>query len=325
MLSRVGDSIYWLGRYLERAENYARFINVHINLSLDLPPGVEEQWAPLILATGDKVQYTSLHGNDFDREKAIHFLAFDTQNQNSIISTVSAARENARTIRESISKETWEVLNELYFCMKDLQKNDKWNEEGEEGCFKSIQYQLQLISGIAANTVPRNQGWYFSELGRFIERADKTSRILDVKYHTLLPSPDEVGSPLDFLHWGALLKSVSGFNVYRRLHGKLDAGRIVDYMVLDRYFPRSILFCLMSLEECLHEISGSKKGYSNKAEKAIGNLRADLEYADINDVFDYGLHEYLDSLQIKLNDISKLIYEQYFKINSVSNSSSQNQ
>ncbi|MFY0608085.1 MAG: alpha-E domain-containing protein [Cyclobacteriaceae bacterium] len=325
MLSRVADSIYWLGRYLERAENYARFINVNINLSLDLPPGMKEQWKPLIAATGDLDYYITLYGNDFSRENAIRFLAFDTRNQNSMISTVSAARENARTIRESISKETWEVLNELYFKVKALNSNDVWQDDGQVGCFKAVQYQLQLISGIAANTMPRNQGWYFSELGQYIERADKTSRILDVKYHFLLPSPDDVGSPLDFLHWAALLKSVSGFNVYRRTHGKLSPRNIVKYLVLDRYFPRSILFCLMSLEDCLHEISGSKKGFSNSAEKAIGNLRADLEYAEIGDIFDHGLHEYLDNLQAKLNDISRLIYERYFQAPTGSNTLSKEQ
>lgn len=312
MLSRVADSLFWLGRYAERAENYSRFIDVNFNLSIDLPPGMEEQWRPLITATGDEAFYKTLY-SDYSRENAIRFLAFDKNNLNSIISSVEKARENARQVRESISKETWEVLNELYHFMERACKKRLWKSEDAEP-FKQIKYKLQLMQGIAYDTSPRTQGWYFTKLGQFLERADKTSRILDVKYHVLLPSVEEIGSPLDFLHWNALLKSVSAFNAYKKTYGKIEPGNIVEYLVLNAYFPRSILFCLINAEACLHEISDAKRGFSNPAEKEIGNLRADLEFADINDVFEFGLHEYLDKLQGRINDISACVYEQYFKI-----------
>ncbi|MEM1407524.1 MAG: alpha-E domain-containing protein [Bacteroidota bacterium] len=316
MLSRVADSLFWLGRYTERAENYARFIDVNFNLSLDLPPGIKEQWEPLISATGDKHHFNELFNNDHSRENAIYFLAFDRRNPNAIISTVKYARENARIVRENIPKETWEVLNDLYYYVEEACKKKIWKKEDPKDCFRKIKSQLQLLNGIAIDNVPRTQGWHFSKLGQYLERADKTSRILDVKYHFLLPSVDDVGSPLDFLHWIALLKSVSGFNAYRRMYGKIQPGSIVNYLVLNRYFPRSILFCLINVESCLHQISGSGPGYSNQAEKAIGNLRADIEFADINDIFKIGLHEYLDELQLRLNSISDHIYDQYFKIQS---------
>ena len=314
MLSRVADSLFWLGRYLERAENYARFIDVNFNLSIDLPPGMKEQWDPLITATGDRAHYVSLFGEKFNREDAILYLAFDLRNANSIYSTVSKARENARIIRESIPKEIWEVINELYYFVKKAAEKKSWKGEEKMGLYKQIKYKLQLINGIAADTSPRTQGWYFSKLGQYLERADKTSRILDVKYHFLLPSVDQVGSPLDFLHWAALLKSVSAFNAYRRMYGMISPVSVVEYLVLNRYFPRSVLFCLMSAENCLHEISNARSGFSNQAEKKIGNLRADLEYAEVGDVFDFGLHEYLDKLQLRMNEISSEIYEQYFRI-----------
>lgn len=312
MLSRVADSLFWLGRYTERAENYSRFIDVNFNLSMDLPPDMAEQWRPLIAATGDNAEFQKLY-EDYSRENAIRFLAFDTENANSIISSVSRARENARQVRESISKEVWEVLNDLYHFVNNAAKRKAWKHQDAE-CFRQIKYKLQLMQGIGYDTSPRTQGWYFNKLGQFLERADKTSRILDVKYHVLLPSVEEVGSPLDFLHWNALLKSVSGFNAYKMLHGKIDATNIVEYLVLNRYFPRSILFCLINSEACLHEISDAKRGFSNQAEKEIGNLRSDLEYADISDVFTFGLHEYLDQLQQRINDISSAVYEQYFRI-----------
>lgn len=314
MLSRVADSIFWLGRYTERAENYARFIDVNFNLSLDLPPGMKEQWQPLISASGDRDFYVSLNGEDFSREKAIYFLGFDERNQNSIASVVENARENARTIRENIPRESWEVINDLYYFIQEQRKKSIWKSEQPNEAFRQIKLRLQTLNGVSYDTVPRTQGWYFNTLGHYLERADKTSRMLDVKYHFLLPSLDDVGSPLDFLHWAALLKSVSAFNAYRQMHGKISPTHVVEYLVLNRYFPRSVLFCLNEAENCLHEISGSKRGYSNPVEKLIGNLRSDMEYADVGDLFDKGLHEYLDNLQQQLNEISNEIYNQYFKL-----------
>ncbi|MEM7549584.1 MAG: alpha-E domain-containing protein [Bacteroidota bacterium] len=314
MLSRVADSLFWLGRYTERAENYARFIDVNFNLSLDLPPGMKEQWEPLIAATGDKEHFVDLFGTEFSRENAILYMAFEERNLNSIISSVKAARENARIIRETIPRETWEVLNDLHYFVQNTKKRKIWLKDDPKECFQQIRHKLQLLNGIAYDNIPRSQGWYFSKMGQYLERADKTSRILDVKYHVLLPSVDEVGSPLDFLHWTALLKSVSGFNSYRQTYHKIVPANIVDYLVLNRYFPRSILFCLMGVENCLHEISESKHGFSNPAEKSIGNLRSTLEFSEVEDVMDYGLHEYLDNLQLKLNEVSNKVYDQYFKI-----------
>lgn len=314
MLSRVADSLFWLGRYTERAENYARFIDVNNNLSLDLPPGVKEQWRPIIAATGDEQLFNQLYP-EATRENALKFLAFDKNNLNSILNSVSMARENARQIRESISIEIWEVLNDLYHFMKACVQKKVWRKENAE-CYKQIRTKLQLMGGIAYDTSPRMQGWYFTQIGQFLERADKTSRILDVKYHILLPSVDSVGTPIDFLHWNALLKSVSGFNTYRQHYGKLNPTHIVEYLILNKYFPRSILFCLSSAEECLHEISASRRGFTNQAEKEIGMLRSQLEFAEVGDLFNSGLHEYLDQLQLRINKISKEIYHQYFEIKS---------
>jgi uncharacterized alpha-E superfamily protein len=312
MLSRVADSIFWLGRYLERAENYARFIDVNFNLALDLPPGVKEQWRPIIAATGDEEFFNQLY-KEANRENAIRFLAFERQNMNSILSSVTMARENARQIRESVTNEIWEVLNELYHTMNEFERKKIWKKDNLKN-FKQIKNQIQLIQGISSDTVPRLQGWYFNRLGHFLERADKTSRILDVKYHILLPSVSSVGTPIDFLHWNALLKSVGGFNPYRQLFGKLEPKNIVEYLILNPYFPRSILFCLSQVEESLHAISESRRGFTNIAEKETGLLRSELEYADVMDIFKVGIHEYLDQLQLRINKISDAIYEQYFKI-----------
>ncbi|WP_373523902.1 alpha-E domain-containing protein [Aquiflexum sp.] len=314
MLSRVANSIYWLGRYLERAENYARFIDVNFNLMLDLPPDLKEQWEPLVFATGDSKLYTSKH-QGFDRKEVIYFLTFDTENPNSIISSVSFARENARVIRENLTKETWEKLNELYhFVLKQAGKKD-WNREDPRVFFESVKNQLLLLYGLSESTVARTEGWYFRQLGLYLERADKTSRILDVKYHMLLPSPNMVGTPLDFLHWTALLKSVTAFNTYRRLYGTIEPDKVISLLLLNKYFPRSVFYCLVEAENCLHKISGrSNGGLRNNAENEIGALRSKLEFADVNEIISNGLHEYIDDLQKKINSISNKIDANFFQI-----------
>ncbi|WP_339902310.1 alpha-E domain-containing protein [uncultured Cyclobacterium sp.] len=314
MLSRVANSIYWLGRYMERAENYARFINVNFNLMLDSPPDLKEQWEPLIMATGDHEQY-KFRNQTFDMQEVIYFLAFDQNNPNSIISSVSNARENARMIRENLTKETWEKLNETYHFVNKAANGKIWKKEDPRNFFEDVKSQILLSYGLADNTVARTEGWHFRQLGQYLERADKTSRILDVKYHILLPSAEEVGSPLDFLHWMALLKSVTAFNTYRRLYGNISPSGVVEFLVLNKYFPRSVFFCLKEAETCLYKISNSSgEGYSNSAEKAMGELRSKLEFDDVNDIISSGLHEYIEHLQIKINNISNKINDNYFQI-----------
>lgn len=314
MLSRVANSMYWLGRYLERAENYARFIDVNFNLMLDLPHDIQEQWKPLIKATGDYDAYVEKH-TTFDKNSAIYFLAFDYDNPNSLISSITFARENARITRENLTKETWEKINLAYHFVKKGAEKKIWQKADPRDFFESIKSQILLLYGLADSTVARTEGWHFRQLGQLLERADKTARILDVKYHVLLPSPKEVGTPIDFLHWIALLKSVTGFNTYRRLYGTINPSGVVEFLVLNKIFPRSVFYCLKEAESCLSKISGSTgPGFKNSAEKAMGELRSSLEYHDVSDVINRGLHEYLTHLQIKLNFISDQIDINFFKI-----------
>lgn len=314
MLSRVADSIYWLGRYLERAENYARFIDVNFNLMLDLPPDLKAQWEPLVYATGDQELYLQKY-QTFDRKDVVHFLAFDTDNPNSIISSINFARENARVIRENLTKETWEKLNELYHFVQKMAEKKIWTKDDPRAFFDGVKNQILLLYGLADSTVARTEGWYFRQLGLFLERADKTSRIVDVKYHILLPAPNWVGTPLDFLHWTALLKSVTAFNTYKRLYGNIEPSKVVEFLLLNKYFPRSVFYCLREAENCLHKISGnSDTGYRNSAEKAIGELRSNLEFTDVSEIIDTGLHEYIDNLQMKINQVSNKIHTNFFQI-----------
>lgn len=311
MLSRVANTTYWMNRYIERAENYARFMDVNFNLALESPADSIEQWKPLVVITGDWPLYESLY-KTVEKKQVIYFLGFDPQNPNSIYSCITKARENARAIRPEITKEVWEQINSIYFFVKNGLEKNRWKKDDPRSFFKKIREGCQLLYGIFDSTITRNEGWHFGKIGQLLERADKTSRVIDVKYHILLSSSKAVGTPLDLMQWAALLKSVSAYDMYRKKYGKLTALNISEFLILDKTFPRSILFCLIDAEKSLYAITGNSDGFTNNAEKQLGKLKSELEFAEIEDIFNSGLHEYIDSFQDRLNAISTHIYESFF-------------
>lgn len=314
MLSRVADSIYWMFRYIERAENYARFLDVNFNLMLDLPASHPQQWLPLIAATGD-IELFEAHYQEHTQRSAIEFLGFDTHNPNSIFSCLIKARENARGIKPELSRELWEEVNSLYIFAKNGYTTKVFNHDDPREYFEQIKRRCTYIYGLIDSTFSRSEGWYFAKLGQFLERADKTSRVLDVKYHFLLPSTDAVGTPFDLIHWAALLKSVTAYDMYRKKYGNLEPSKIVQFLILDRDFPRSILRCLIRAEHSLHRITGSSQfGYTNRAEKVLGLIRSQMEYADVADIFKVGLHEYLDHIQLQIIDAGQAIFDSFITL-----------
>jgi uncharacterized alpha-E superfamily protein len=318
MLSRVADAIYWMNRYLERAENYARFLDVNFNLLLDLPPDVSEQWKPLVVTTGDWNLYQSLHG-EVEKSKVIYFLGFDENNPNSILNSLTNVRENARAVRPDITREVWEQINYLYYLVKDEKIKKRWLRKDPRKFFIEIKRGCQLLYGIFDTSISRAEGFHFGNIGKLIERADKTSRVLDVKYHMLLPTPGSVGTSLDLLQWAALLKSVSAYDMYRKRYGKLTIMDISEFLILDKYFPRSMLHCLINAEKSLNAITGRTSGYTNSSEKELGLLKSQLEYTGIKEIFDSGVHEYLDNFQARLNKVSSAIFESFFSLENIMN------
>jgi uncharacterized alpha-E superfamily protein len=318
MLSRVANSIYWINRYVERAENYARFISVNLNLALDAPGILTEQWEPLVIATADNVAFYELH-QQATRDNVIDFMTFDARNPNSIFSCLSAARENARTIRESITKEMWENLNVFYLKVKETSTTQNWETDRLQAFFEEIKNGCQLLWGIIDSTNTRNEGFHFGRLGRYLERADKTSRFIDVKYFTLLPDDEAVGSPRELLIWSAVLKSVSAFNMYRQQHRVINPSHIVEFLILDKNFPRSVQYSLRQAELSLYEISGRAitSGYSNLAEKELSKLRIDIAFTEVQDILEKGLHEYLDNFQTRNNHIARAVFDTYFGLKAV--------
>jgi uncharacterized alpha-E superfamily protein len=313
MLSRVADSIHWMSRYVERAENVARFVDVNLNLLLDSPVGQSEQWQPLVKTTGDDENFQKRCGAA-TRENVIHFLTFDPENPNSILSCLRSARENARSIREIISSEMWEQLNSFYLMVRDAAEPGG-PQAKSAGFFTQVRDSSHLFSGITDATMTHGEAWHFLHLGRMLERADKTSRILDVKYFILLRSAADVGTPLDEIQWAAVLRSASAFEMYRKRHGRIAPNRIVEFLLLDPQFPRAVRFCLKSARESLHAISGTPLDtFQNPAEKRLGQLCSDLAYANLDEVIQFGLHEYLDGLQTRMNQVAAGIFDTFFAL-----------
>jgi uncharacterized alpha-E superfamily protein len=324
MLSRVANSIYWMARYIERAENLARYIEVSLNVILDQPDSAEHQWKPLILATGDEAVFSERYGKP-DAQSVIHFLTFDPEYANSIKSCLTQARENARTIREAISSEAWEQINEFYHWLRKSQQKEMPLDQLAQ-FYERARLHSHLFSGILDATMSHGEGWHFANLGKLIERADKTSRILDVKYFTLLPNVQDVGTTIDDLQWSAVLRSVSGFEVYRKRHRTITVPRVVEFLFLEREFPRAVRFCLEGADRSLHAISGSREGdYKNLAEQRLGQLRSTLAYADAQQIIDSGLHEFVDDFQVKLIEIDEAIFDTFFALRNTSPTQSQSQ
>ncbi len=313
MLSRVANSIYWMSRYVERAENLARFVDVTFNLMLDLPSGCAEQWEPLVNATGDQEWFAEHHG-EATRENVVRFLLFDPDYANSIVRCLQNARENARSTRETISQEMYEHLNNFYYLVMDAAVNQDLLQSPQE-FLAEVKKAGHLFQGVTDGTMSHGEGWQFAQMGKLLERADKTSRILDVKYYILLPSVSDVGSPIDDLQWSAVLRSVSGLEMFRRRHGEVTPERVVGFLVLDRLFPRTIMQCIDTASKSLHSISGSPETtFWNPAEKSMGKLHADLAYTQVKEIIDFGLHEFLDSIQTKLNEVDDAINESFFAL-----------
>src|SRR6202048_4549074 len=297
MLARVADSIYWMSRYGERAENVARFIEVNLNLMLDLPVGSVQQWQPMVATTGDAEEFAKRYGTA-TQHNVIQFLTFDHENANSIRSCLRAARENARSVREVISSEMWEQLNGFSLGVK---ASAAGSQRDPQDLLRSIRRSSHLFTGVTDATMTHNESWHFCQLGCMLERADKTSRILDVKYFLLLPTAADVGTTADDIQWAAVLRSASAFEMYRKSHGRIAPDRIVEFLLLEKKFPRAIHYCLVRARESVHAISGTPaEMFRHPVERLIGELCSELAYARVETIITAGLHEYLDRLQTKM-------------------------
>lgn len=310
MLSRVAENIFWMNRYLERADNNARFLIVNFNLALDLNPRISEQWKPLVQATGTQELFDRMY-DEASQKNVVRFMAFDEENPSSIYSCVKSVRENARSIREKISGEIWEQVNELYFLLKEEAGRKNAAQQDPRLFFTQVKNACQTICGMSDSGAVRNEAWYFAEIGKYIERADNTSRILDVRYHIHLPTLD---TALDLIHWAALLRSVGSYNSYRQEYGTVSPAHIVDYLTKNPALPRSLYFCTERVGRAVYELIGSDEPSAAEIEllTAVRLLSEGLKETRTDEIIRTGLHQYLDQTQLRLIELTNLVYKAYF-------------
>ena len=291
MLSRTAENLFWMARHIERAENTARILDVAQRSSL-LPLDMEGTeaylwYAPLNI-TGCVDGYEQRYGLA-RADAVIRYMALDPNNPSSIYCCLRQARENARSVRGAITSEMWEVINATWLEVSRLSLS--MNDAGYADFFEWVKERSHLFRGVTLGTIIKDVALSFIRLGTFLERADNTARILDVKYHILLPSVADVGGAADYYQWGSLLKSVSAFEAYRKIYRDVISPlRVAELFILRDDMPRSLHACLNEVETALAAIDG----YSGRESRRLaGEIHADLHFGRIEDVFARGLHEYL--------------------------------
>jgi len=310
MLSRVAERIYWLGRYMERSENMARLVNVNSNLLLDLPIGVRVGWGSLIDISGTG-QYFERDTQLADEKTVIHFMLADTKNPASLINSLSWARENARITREAMPMEAWELVNDLYHYIRD--SVNKVGSRRDRGIILlHVINSVQQFSGLVAGCMSHNHAYDLLRIGRKIERADMTTRIVDVGLVNLLPhlslGGTEVLEPYDNILWMSVLRSLSGYQMYRQhVRDRVNAKDVVTFLLQNEDFPRAVAHSLKELEQCLWGLPNSEQVLS-----AIVNIQQKIETADIESLLKKGLHEYIDDVQLEIGNLHFKIASTWF-------------
>ena len=295
MLARAANNLYWMSRHVERAENTARMLDVTYRMSL-LPYRVLEAgqewadpWALPLVITGRATAYYERYP-EITPNNMLHFMVLDATNPSSIYSCIQSARENARSVRGAITSEMYEDLNELWLDMRNVDYPHV-ESRGISAFFDWVKLQSHQFRGVTFGTMLRDEGYQFIRLGTFMERADNTARIVDVKYHTLLPSAGDVGGAVDYYQWSALLRSVSAFDSYRKVYRDvITPVKIAELLILRDDVPRSLHACMNDIYDILRGLSDDTQ---LEAERMAGELHARLHYGRTQQIFDLGLHEYL--------------------------------
>jgi len=331
MLSRHADSAFWIGRYIERAEATARMIDVHYHFGLESPlVGQVLRWSSILAISGQEAAFAARHARE-DERSILYFFAFDPENTNSIYSCIRQARENARSIRDQISSEMWECVNRLYLDFQAWDV-DRVIQTSPFAFFQKVKDGSHLFQGITNRTLMMGEARDFHDSGRFLERADQTARILDVKYHDLLPrfagaaiketvppshptvpDPVSVGGPVDVHGWIAVLKSVGAFEAFSKTFRQgVTPARVAQFLILNPQFPASIRHSIGRIDSCLRRVSGNRDlAPKNEAERTVGRLYNDLNYTRAEDIIAGGLHEFLQDVELRCTEIGDAIFRTY--------------
>ncbi|MDB5601258.1 MAG: alpha-helical domain with a conserved moti [Xanthobacteraceae bacterium] len=311
MLSRTADNLYWLARYVERAEYLARILEATQRLTA-LPlayVGSSNEWESAVATAGCAAAFAAVH-DEATEETVTDFLAFSSENPSSIRSCIEAARTNARAVRTALTSEMWDAINGAWIELKRFGNGPTSREE-----FANFLRWVQEISlrfdGSAYRTMLRNDAYWFSRLGVYMERADNTARILDVKYHMLLPADEQVGGPLDYFQWAAILRSVSALTAYHWVYrDSLKPWLIADLLMLNEQMPRSLASCFENQVRFLDEIARAY-GRQGPAQRQARAIRTRLQNSRMDEIFQHGLHEFISEFVADNNRLGAAITQQY--------------
>ena len=311
MLSRTADNLYWLSRYVERAEYLARILEATQRLTA-LPlayVGTSNEWASAVSTAGCAGAFFA-HFEEANEENVTHFLAFSADNPSSIRSCFESARTNARAVRTALTVEMWDAINGAWI---ELQRygNGPTSREEMMRFLRWVQETSMLFDGSAYRTMLRNDAYWFSRLGVFVERADNTARILDVKFHLLLPEEEHVGGPLDYFQWSAILRSVSALTAYHWVYrDSLKPWLIADLLILNDQMPRSLSSCYSNLVSFLDDL-GRAYGRQGPTQRHARNVHTRLQNSKIDGLFQSGLHEFITGFLADNNHLNTVVNEQY--------------
>ena len=312
MLSRIADSLFWLARYTGRAEDTARILDVTFHTLLEqAQQRYAMRWDPILSMAGEETLFRQLY-TEANAHNVFEFLAFNRNNPSSIMQCITKARENARTIRDRISREMWEDLNGLYFTLGGFDPKEETAAGPHRFCGRVI-FGSHRFHGVTDATLPHDEGWDFLRIGWALERAEMTARLVDVQYRNLLALSTIGGAP-DSHQWMAVLKSVGAYEAYhRQYHSPIDPARVAEMLILNSQHPRSIRYCVTEMQAGLRAISNTGPGsYANEAERLTGKVLEGLRYDRIDDILRGGLHGYLTGLIQMFNTIGEIIARTYF-------------
>jgi len=312
MLSRIADSLFWMARYLERTDGILRMLRINFITSLDQGGTEDFSWYPVLQIFTD-LSKENAEKFAMDSNEVLRYMIFDKENENSIRCIVTKARENARGVQDHITKEVWECINELHLCLSD-QNLENCIERGEQIVMLGrLINQYLLFNGSADVTMPRELGWDFMNLGKFIERGLLTANILDIKFGNIVFDSD---TPGDLLYWRNVLLSLSGYELYlKRYHGGLYGLNVADMGILNSQFPRSIAYCLFRLDRIIQNQPADFHEEGEPLRKIIGRMRSKVEYADMQSITKMGLHQYLSDLKDDFFQFSNSLGKNYFSYN----------
>jgi uncharacterized alpha-E superfamily protein len=317
MLSRDADAMYWMSRYIERAEHVARLLLVNGNLLIDvgdLAPALQErQWLSVInILRLDESDKALLGTGPMGARVAAH-MTFNRANPSSLVSCVTRARENARSIRENISAEMWETLNSLYWSIQGDDARPRF-EESPEDFYRSVMAGSMLFQGLTDQTLAHDQRWLFTQVAKYLERVDVTCRVIETKFHILKGAETILETALRNIHWMAVLRSCCSIEAFRRNHlGEMDPLRVAAFLILERSFPRSIRFSVDRAADAVAAIHASVDPNAvDPAERVLGRLNAQLEYAEMSEILNEGLPNYLQRIQASVAEAAIAIQKAYF-------------